>query len=185
MLRSNRVLLVAFISVLAPLSASADKVDIAGSDFVFLHAPVDPTGDGFCVDPPGLLFNVTSDIFSGTLVTKKASIPFVGIGDATGCVFFPPIDGVAAEFEGSFTWLTAEGELRGTFVLQDFPTVDLGVFAVVIFIKFDGGTGKFRNAKGDAIAEGFDFPFGGLGLPENPLGGIVAQVTEGELKLKE
>ncbi len=181
MLRSNRVLLVAFISVLAPLSASADKVDIAGSAFVFLHAPVDPP-----MPPDAPCFNITSDILSwGTLVTKKASIPFMFIGDATGCVFFPPIDGVAAEFEGSFTWLTAEGELRGTFVLQDFPTGMDGVFAVVIFIKFDGGTGKFRNAKGDAIAEGFDFPFGGLGLPENPLGGIFAQVTEGELKLKE
>jgi hypothetical protein len=61
----------------------------------------------------------------------------------------------------------------------------------LIFISFDGGTGRFERAKGTAIATGLDFPFGGVngdpglaGVVVDPIIPIVDSTIEGVLRLK-
>ena len=185
MLRWGKVIFAVLFLALLPLAAYADKVEILDGDFAFLHAPVNPADpDGVCMWPPGLLFNVISDSFFGALVTEESITEFEGIGEASGCAFLEPVFGVAAVFTGSFTWQTADGELRGNFALLDFPTEYEGVFAAIIFVTFDGGTGRFEEAKGGAIAEGLDFPFGGV-FGDPYTAGVVAETIAGELKLED
>jgi hypothetical protein len=167
------------VTLLCPSAVYADKADITEGSFAFLHAPVNPEApDGFCVDPlgnPALLFNVSAD-FDGVLVTKNEELPFQGTGDAVVCAYAAPVDGVIAVFSGSFTWPTAQGEITGTFEGIEYPTEVFGEFWTVIFIEFKGAT--------EAVAEGLDYPFGGLG--GNPFAaGVEADIVQGELKLKE
>ena len=184
MLRWKSIGLVTPLLVLVPLTAYPDRVETIAGAFRIAHIPVNPQEpDGFSFDPPGLLFNVTSESLDGQLVVKRNRIRFTGTAAATGCAFLEPVDGVVAQFTGSFTWQTAEGALRGTFELLDYPTEFDGVFAAVIFITFDGGTGRFKKATGTAIAEGFDFPFGGLS--GDPFAaGVAANIVEGQLNFK-
>ncbi len=185
MLRLRRVAVVALLALVIPTTAHAEKVRIHGGGFQFLHSPVNPEApDGFCAYSPGLLFSVTSESFDGVLATTDGEIPFIGTGDASGCAYLEPVFGVAATFTGSFAWQTSAGELRGTFLLFDFPTEFEGVFEAFTFIKFTGGTGTFTGAKGFALAEGFDFPFGGINGDPNAAG-VVAEVTYGVLQLED
>jgi hypothetical protein len=183
MLRWKSIGFITLFLLLVPLTAYPDKVENIYGVFKIVHIPVNPQEpDGFSDDPPGLLFNVTSESFDGELVIKRNQTQFTGTAVATGCALLVPVDGVAAHFTGSFTWQTANGALRGTFELLDYPTEFEGVFAAVIFIKFDGGSGRFKKTSGTAIAEGFDFPFGGLS--GDPFAaGVVANIVEGQLNL--
>jgi hypothetical protein len=184
MLRCHSGIYLSLFAILFPLTASAQEVQILGGGFTFAHLPVNPDEpDGFCEDPPGLLFSVTSESFDGQLVTDKGAVSFVGKGNASGCAFLAPVDGVAAKFSGKFKWKTPRGVLRGKFRLLDYPTEIEGVFAASIRIRFKGGTGIFSDATGVATAEGLDFPFGGL--QGDPFAaGVVAEITQGKLELE-
>jgi hypothetical protein len=194
MLCWNRALIsIALLTFLAPLTSYAEDLIIATGDFEFLHAPVNlDEPDGYCSDPPGLMLSVASEQFSGQLRIRRGnvtpsvptqSLKFQGAGFASGCVYLPPVDGIAGQFAGSFTWQAPGGELSGTFFMLNFPTESPAIFGALIFITFDGGSGRFRNATGSAIAEGLDFPFGGLGdLGE--YAGVAARITEGEIRLR-
>jgi hypothetical protein len=194
MLRWNRALITtALLTFLAPLTSYADDLIIVDGDFEFLHAPVNlAEPDGYCSDPPGLMFSVASEQFSGQLITRRGNVPprvptqrlkFQGTGFASGCVYLSPDNGIVAQFAGSFSWQVGGDELNGTSFMLNFPTEFEGVFGALIFITFDGGSGRFQNATGSAIAEGLDFPFGGLGdLGE--YGGVVGTITEGGIRLR-
>lgn len=184
--RLNNVVFSVLLTALLPVASYADKVEILGGNFVFLHDPAVP--DGICDDPPGLHFSVTSKRFDGYLETTTSVIVIdEGEGDASGCVFDTPIINVVGAFAGSFTWHIGADELRGTFQLVDFlpETLTPPTFPVVIFIQFDGGTGKFNKARGGAFATGFDYPFGGAPLPPFFPAGVQADIVTGVLKLKE
>lgn len=167
--------------------AAADEVVVlVGGGFEYIHAPVNPLApDGMCFDPPGALFNVTSSAFGGTFETLGGeTIGFGGGGDATGCAYLELQFGVAAAFEGSLVFQTAEGELHATFDLLDFPTDTMGLFDALVIISFQGGTGRFEGASGWAIASGIDLPFGGLG-PQGNDAGVVAGIQFGLLRLDD
>jgi len=187
MLRLKKFILVAGIAFLVSPAALAEDIKIVGGEFQFLHAPVDPTApDDVCYDPEGMpsggLFSVTSDSFTGVLETDSRDLNFQGLGDASGCAYSIPIDGVAAAFSGKFTWQTKGGLLNGSFELLDIPTDYTGVFVAVISIKFHGGTGRFKSATGTAMATGLDFPFGGLG-GDLFAAGVVADNLQGVIVL--
>jgi hypothetical protein len=189
MLRWNRVMIAVFFTVLLPLSAHAQTLELIGGDFTFVHPPVDPLEPDGSTDD-ALFFSVTGDSFDGNFVAKNSGLParprsvsFTGYGAAEGQVYLYPVDGLLATFTGSFTWQTVEGDLHGSFVLLNYPS-DFGYpFTALISITFDGGTGRYRNVEGEAIAEGLDFPFGGLG-GDLSAAGVVATITQGELRLK-
>ena len=177
------------VTLLLPLSVKGGEfLNISGSTFAFKHPPVNPLEpDGFCLDPlgnPGFLFEVSSDDFGGLLVTQDGVLPFLGEGEAVTCAFQAPIAGVSAQFSGSLTWTTAVGELHAVFEGIDLETDIFGVFESVILIKLTGGTGEFAGAKGFALAQGFDFPFGGLG-GDPASAGVVGSLTFGLIKLDD
>lgn len=165
-------------------ASNAEEVKIKGGKFVFLHDPVVvPPQEEWSLNPLGFSVHVESDAFDGSVVvTKGKNLVFLGSGTAEGFVFLAPENGVVAEFSGVFTWCTADGELHGTFEAEDYPTNDPSAFDVVICIKFQGGTGKFCNAEGEAFAVGSDHPFGGLKIGPNTFAGVKAKVIEGRLK---
>ena len=190
MIGFRRVFGLGMILLAVPMTANAGKVRIVGGGFEFVHAPVNPMPENpdLCFGPQGevlgLRFSVTGTSFNTALETSKKEFQLGGAGAASGCAFFEPICGVAAQFSGSVTWQTAEGDqLHGTFELFDFPTDNPIVFEAIIFIRFEGGTGVFKNAEGTAIAEGVDLPFGGLGGYPSAAG-VAATFVCGEIKLK-
>ncbi len=203
MLRWKSLLVAAVVGVALPLAARAENYSLVGGEFTFTHLPVDleqPHDIQF--DPPGLIVNVTSESFHGQLVAanlrlpilnkgpnfpgqglpfQRLRLPFSGIGEATGCVYLAPIGTLAAEFSGSFVWPTPDGELHGTFYMQDHLIGLEHVMAATICISFEGGTERFANATGEALAIGLDFPFGGLdGDPATA--GVVAAILAGNLR---
>jgi hypothetical protein len=193
MLRWEKVILATLFALLLPVTVHAKNLKLTGGAFQFEHAPVAPPPDApppedLCFDdggvPFGFLYSVTSDNFTGVLEQKNGpNLPFAGAGDATGCVFFAPLEnGAVAEFFGSFTWHLVGGDLSGTFQLLDFPGPVEGVFQAVVFITIDGGTGEYSGATGEAIAEGLDFPFGGLNRDQESAG-VVAEIIEGKIKV--
>ena len=194
MLRWKEFVMLAGVTLLVSTAALAEELKIVGGGFEFEHAPVDPLAEvgspggpvGYCFLPPGLRFNVTSRSFGGLLHTQDGPLFFDGEGEASGCAFQQPILGLAAEFSGSFTWQTENGDLlRGTFRLYDFVTDFEGVFSALVFIKFDGGTGQFASAKGRAVAQGVDLPFGGLGVLDDGevKAGVAAEIIAGKIEL--
>src|SRR5690606_16683686 len=112
MLRWKSLVVAAVFVVSFPLAACADNFALVGGEFTFAHAPVDPENpDDFQFDPPGIIFNVTSDSFEGQLVAanlrlpilnkgpnfpglglpfQRLHLPFAGQGEARGCVFLNP-----------------------------------------------------------------------------------------------
>ncbi len=182
MLRGNKLAFAALLTMLLPATASAETVEITGGGFVFTHAPAVPSG--ICLNPPGLYIRVKSQSFYGDFSTENATVFFAGDGKAAGIAYLQPVDGVAAEFTGSFTWQTPGGELRGTFDLVNYPTANPLEFEVVVWFTFTGGAGRFRGARGEAVAQGFDYPFGGLD-GDLLTAGVAADILEGELILRD
>ncbi len=205
MMRLNSLLFAAALVASLPLAAtSAETCSLVGGEFTFAHTPVDPDNpDDFQFDPPAAIFNVSSDGFSGKLIAanlrlpilskgpgfpglglpfQRVNLPFTGYGDATGCVYLNPTNTVVADFTGSFVWVTPEGELHGTFYMQNHFLGLQQMLGATILINFDGGTQRFVNARGEAYAVGLDFPFGGLG--GNPTtAGVSAAILAGTLRL--
>lgn len=204
MLRWNSLIFVAVLALSLPLAARAETFNLVGGEFTFAHAPVNPENpDDFQFDPPGLIFNVSSDSFDGQLVAanlrlpilkkgpnfpgrglpfQRLHLPFVGMGEATGCVYLSPTSTTVAEFSGSFVWSTEEGELHGTFEMQNHFIGLEQMLGASIIITFDGGTERFANASGEAYAVGLDFPFGGFG-GDPSTAGVVAAILAGNLRV--
>ena len=204
MLRWNPFVIVAVLALSLPLAARAETFNLVGGEFTFAHAPVDPENpDDVQLDPPGFIFNVPSESFDGQIVAanvrlpilkkgpnfpglglpfQRLHLPFVGMGEATGCVFLNPTSTTVAEFTGSFVWSTEEGELHGTFYMQDHFIGLEQMLGASIFITFTGGTERFATARGEAFALGVDLPFGGLG-GDPSTAGVVAAILAGNLRL--
>lgn len=200
MLRWKSLLVVAALAVSLPVAARADNFSLIGGEFTFTHAPVNPElPDDIQFEPPGLIFDVTSNRFDGQLLgaglrlssPKKGlslptlqllHLPFSGSSAATGCVYLYPSSTLLAEFTGAFVWQTAEGELHGSFYMQNHYLGLDHILGASVFITFEGGTGRFQTASGEALAIGLDMPFGGLG-GDPATAGVVAAVIGGNLRI--
>lgn len=77
---------------------------------------------------------------------------------------------VTGSYSGTFTWIAANGDtVTGTFTGQLIPTATPGLFDNLEEITITGGTRRFSNATGHAVAVGqldqttlsFLFPFKG------------------------
>ena len=77
---------------------------------------------------------------------------------------------VTGSYSGTFTWIAANGDtVTGTFTGQLIPTATPGLFDNIEEITVTGGTRRFSNATGHAVAAGqldqttlsFLFPFKG------------------------
>lgn len=77
---------------------------------------------------------------------------------------------ITGSYSGTFTWIAANGDtVTGTFTGQLIPTATPGLFDNLEEITIAGGTGRFSNATGSAVATGqldqttlsFLFPFKG------------------------
>lgn len=193
MLCPKVLLPVVIAGLLLPAAASAETVQIVGGDFAFIHPPADPAT---LFDGP---LEIVSESFDGRLITPFGKVPFMdrgpsfpgkgrpftgrqttfqGSGIAWGSVYPEPIGEVTAEFTGVFTWQLAGGELQGTFEVINVATENPAVFGALIFFTFEGGTGIYASAEGEAYAEGLDFPFGGL----EGGAGVAAEFISGELR---
>ena len=135
MLRWKHLLVVAaLITLVSPLAVYADKDDITGSSLVFRHDAVIPPSEGggtpgFDPDDNFAFIYEVSGPFYGMLVTgkMKKELPYQGTGNAVVYVYVPDENGVyeggvAATFSGSFTWVTAKGEITGTFEGIEYAT---------------------------------------------------------------
>lgn len=165
-----------------------DVVEIVGGTITFVHPPIDPdpaAADGICENPPGLFYDIDSDAFLGEIETEEhGALPYMGVGNATGCAFATLLeDGTATLFTGTATFETKAGDLYATFVLTDTPTEMFGVYIAEVTVEFFGGTKKFKDATGQAVAVGPDFPFGGLF--GGTAGGLNAVFIAGEIKLRD
>ncbi len=182
MMRTTHFVLAALLTATISTAAMAEDFEISAGQITFVHDPVPPPP----LPPPPVQCFAIVGTSSATLAGNDQTLAFgSGSGFAVGCAFDAPLEnGAVAIFAGGIVWKSPEGNLRGTFELTDFPVFDenglvQGVFQAIIKIKFRGGTGKYKKAKGEAVATGFDFPFGG------PFGaGVFADSVEGTLTLQ-
>ncbi len=198
MLRWNQIVVAALFVATLPLAAQAQNFSLVGGEFTFEHAPVDRDHpDWMDWSIPAAVFNVASQSFGGHLVASlvgdkgtafpgkgapitPSQLAFTGSGEAIGYVYLDNTRPQATDFSGSFQWEIGTDTLHGTFSMQNYSTDDPDLFGALIFIRFQGGTGRFTTASGHAYAEGIDRPFGGLG----DAAGVTASIVSGNLKFK-